>query len=317
MQDLVDSTLAARPPRIGDRVLDIGCNDGSLLGMFKTAGLETVGVDPTRAVLEHGDSIDHPVMEFFTQEVANRLLEDFGPFQYITLTNVFAHIEDFQALCESIEVLIGQDTLVVIENHYLGAVLENSQLDTFYHEHPRTYSVRSFEFVSRKLRCPIIDIVLPRRYGGNIRVYMSRDTSMCLRAETTIDETWMPHAMRKLQGNYDKWRLESRSMLDQLCSEGKVAGKSLPGRAVMLISSLGLTSKDMPEIFEKPDSPKVGLLVPGTEIIICSDDRLLESDYTDLVIWAWHISDEVSNYLRNIGFKGRIWKPMPKFELIT
>jgi len=96
-----------------------------------------------------------------------------------------------------------------------------------------------------------------------------------------------------------------------------VAGKALPGRAVMLISSLGLTREMMPEIFEKPNSPKVGLMVPGTDIMITSDESLLENNYTDLVIWAWHISDEVSLYLRDLGFTGRIWKPMPTFELIS
>ncbi len=317
MQELVDSALQMRPPSRGERVLDIGCNDGSLLLMFKEAGLETFGIDPTRAVLEHDGSIDHPFMEFFTPGFANRLLKEFGKFQYITLTNVFAHIEDFQSLCEALEVLIGPDTLVIIENHYLGSILENSQFDTFYHEHPRTYSARSFEFVSARLQCPIVDLTLPKRYGGNIRVSMSRSPGLDSTEPLFPDENWMPAAMSDLQEAYESWKIDAQRSLHEICLEGKVAGKALPGRAVMLISSLGLTSEIMPEIFEKPDSPKVGLMVPGTDIMVSSDESLLESNYTDLVIWAWHISDEVSLYLRDLGFTGRIWKPMPTFELVS
>jgi 2-polyprenyl-3-methyl-5-hydroxy-6-metoxy-1,4-benzoquinol methylase len=317
MQDLVKSALEMKPPAEGDRVLDIGCNDGSLLGMFKEAGLITFGVDPTRAVLEHDGSIDHAFMEFFTPDFANRLLGKFGTFQYITMTNVFAHIEDFQSLCEALDVLIGPDTLVVIENHYLGSILEKSQFDTFYHEHPRTYSARSFKFVSERLQCPIVDLTLPKRYGGNIRVSMSSSSDMGSPKPLFPDENWMPMAMKALQKVYESWKLGARRSLHEIGLGGKVAGKALPGRAVMLISALGLTSEEMPEIFEKPGSPKVGLMVPGTDIIISSDEKLIEGEYTDLVVWAWHISDEVSLYLRDLGFTGRIWKPMPTFEIVS
>lgn len=82
----------------------------------------------------------------------------------------------------------------------------------------------------------------------------------------------------------------------------------------MLFSSLDLDQTIMPEVFEKPDSPKVGLLVPGSRIAISSDDGLQSSEYSDLVIWAWHISEEVAHYVRGLGFRGRLWTPMPVFE---
>lgn len=316
MEDLVEASIRFRAPKKGDRVLDIGCNDGSLLSKFRTHGLVTVGVDPTESILEHSGSIDHPYMDFFTPELAEELREAFGSFQYITMTNVFAHIEDFQSLCRALEMLIGPDTLVVIENHYLGAILGRSQFDTFYHEHPRTYSARSFSFVSEKLSCPIVDASFPERYGGNIRVFMSRDSQHDGLPFSFPDESWFPAALVEMQKTYTTWKTVAKSALERLSLEGKVAGKALPGRAVMLISSLEIGEKTMSEIFEKPDSPKVGLQVPGSHITIKSDDELVGAGYTDLVIWAWHISDEVARYLRELGFKGRLWRPLPVFERI-
>lgn len=316
MDGLVSHSLAMRAPKVGDKVLDIGCNDGSLLGKFRGAGLETFGVDPTKAILEHGGAVDHPYMDYFRPDFAKSLLRDFGTFEYITMTNVFAHIEDFRSLCEAIELLIGPDTLVVIENHYLGSILETSQFDTFYHEHPRTYSAKSFGFVSASLASPIVDISFPKRYGGNIRVSLSRDLSLPSSPVTMPDEDWMNQAFMNLEETYLQWKRKAKEAIESLASEGTVAGKALPGRAVMLISSLGLDKSVMAEVFEKPDSPKVGMLVPGTNIVISSDDGLENSAYTDLVIWAWHISEEVTQYVRGLGFKGRLWKPMPVFEQI-
>lgn len=317
MEDLVKASFRLRDPKKGDRVLDIGCNDGSLLSKFRTHGLVTVGVDPTDSILEHSGSIDHPFMDFFTPELAEELLKAFGSFQYITMTNVFAHIEDFQRLCTALEILIGPDTLVIIENHYLGSILEHSQFDTFYHEHPRTYSAQSFCFVAEKLSCPIVDVSFPKRYGGNIRVSMSRDSLHRGLPITLPDESWFPDALAEMEKTYEAWKVTAKLALERLSHEGKVAGKALPGRAVMLISSLEISERTMSEIFEKPNSPKVGLQVPGSHILIKSDEELVSAGYSDLVIWAWHISDEVAKYLRELGFRGQLWRPLPVFERIV
>jgi hypothetical protein len=83
----------------------------------------------------------------------------------ITFTNVFAHIEDFKNLLQSLKNIITKDTLLVIENHYLGEVIKKNQFDTFYHEHPRTY-----RRASKRNHCSLLR---PRnasanRYGNRI-----------------------------------------------------------------------------------------------------------------------------------------------------
>ena len=89
----------------------------------------------------------------------------------ITFTNVFAHIENFKDLIKSLKNLITKETLIVIENHYLGEVIKKNQFDTFYHEHPRTYSLNSFYFISKLLNMNIVKYEFVRRYNGNIRVF--------------------------------------------------------------------------------------------------------------------------------------------------
>ena len=41
--------------------------------------------------------------------------------------------------------------LIIVENHYLGEVIKKNQFDTFYHEHPRTYSLQSFYKIAENL----------------------------------------------------------------------------------------------------------------------------------------------------------------------
>src|ERR1041384_412396 len=90
----------------------------------------------------------------------------------ITFTNVFAHIEHLDNVLRALKRLMAEQTVVVIENHYLGAVLDGNQFDTFYHEHCRTYSYTSFVHIAESLGVRLLKVDFPSRYGGNIRVFL-------------------------------------------------------------------------------------------------------------------------------------------------
>ena len=52
MKDLVKSTKKYYPTLVNKTVLDIGCNDGTLLSLFKKQGAKTYGIEPTGAYLD-------------------------------------------------------------------------------------------------------------------------------------------------------------------------------------------------------------------------------------------------------------------------
>ena len=316
MEDLIDNALHFYGSKKLLRVLDIGANDGSLLGIIKTkTGCETIGVDPTNAVLESAGRIDHAYCEFFSSETSNKIIEKHGYPDIITFTNVFAHIEDLTSLIEAVSLLLDQNNLLIIENHYLGSVLEKNQFDTFYAEHIRTYSATSFEFIAKKLNVEIKSIQFPRRYGGNIRVYMSRNPQY-LAEKTDVDELSFPERFTKIQSTYDKWLGNSLEQIEKILKDGPLIGKSCPARSVMLYSSLEMNSEKMLAVYEHPHSPKLGFCVPGTSIPIVSDIMLGQEKSRDMILWSWHIAYEIIPYLKEIGYKGKIWSPLPSFHLL-
>jgi len=313
MSQLVAKSLGELTLKENPIILDIGCNDGTLLGLFKEKiNCLTIGVDPTNAIQEAGDKIDLSLQGFFDKDLANLIYSRHGFPDVITFTNVFAHIEKFQELLDALRILIGPKTNLIIENHYLGSILETNQIDTFYHEHPRTYSARSFEVIASSLGLNLNLVEFPSRYGGNIRVRMSKVEGANAKVGLP-NETGFVAKFQKLQSIYDEWLVESKVTIEKLLTQGPLLGKSLPGRAVMLISALGLTSAEMPFVLEQPHSPKVGFYVPGTDIQIVSDDQLEVLEQPNLILWAWHISGEVIPYILELGYKGSIWVPLPTF----
>lgn len=316
MRDLVDNALlfyGASSPRF---VLDIGANDGSLLGIIKEkTQCETIGVDPTHAIFDNSGRIDHVYCEFFSDETAMKIIENHGKPDIITFTNVFAHIEDLPKLIKAVSLLLSDDNLLVIENHYIGSVLEKNQFDTFYAEHLRTYSAKSFDYIARDLNVEIKSVQFPRRYGGNIRVYMSRNTSLKKLVEDRFEDGFVDK-FESIQTTYDKWKAHSLEQIDLLLQAGPLIGKSCPARSVMLYSSLEMSESKMPRVYEHPDSPKIGFCVPGTNIPIVSDELLKEDRTPNLILWSWHIAYEILPYLKNIGFRGDVWTPLPEFRLV-
>lgn len=316
MQDLVENSLAFLGRSGPITVLDIGANDGSLLGTFKSSiDCKTIGVDPTLAVLNSEGRIDFPYMEFFSEDTANKILTDHGAPDVVTFTNVFAHIEDLPALTRATSHLLTDENLLVIENHYLGSVLDRNQFDTFYAEHLRTYSAESFRHIAGQLDAEIRSIQFPRRYGGNIRVYMSRRQGAKGHFDP-VSESDFVGRFAGIQGTYDMWRADASQTLTRLLSAGPLIGKSCPARSVMLYSSLDMTREKMPRVYEHPRSPKIGFCVPGTDISIVSDDGLREESIDQMILWSWHIAYELMPYLAQTGWHGDVWAPLPTFEKI-
>lgn len=296
-------------------VLDIGCNDGSLLGIFKNKyQCTTIGIDPTEAIFESGNKIDFKFNEYFSRSTVEKIKKLSLTIDVITFTNVFAHIENLPELIENLKLLINDSTKLVIENHYLGSILSNNQFDTFYHEHPRTYSLKSFEFIAKTIGLVITDVKFPSRYGGNIRVTMEKNGNKAdLKLFNQLELEFIAK-FELLQGKYDIWKKESQIILRSLLEDGPIYGKALPGRAVMLINSLKIDSRMMPAIFEKPNSPKINNFVPGSKIKILSDDELLQVNPKIIIVWSWHIIVEIVEYLDRLGYQGEIWVPLPEFK---
>lgn len=294
-------------------VLDVGCNDGSLLSIFKHKyKVKTIGVDPTDA-LDDALDLDLKIKDYFSSDTIEKINEKFNKVDVITFTNVFAHIEDLKSLLVNLKKIISDETIIIIENHYLGSIIEQNQFDTFYHEHPRTYSIRSFDFISNQLDVSIQDILFPRRYGGNIRVIMSKQSKK--KEENILEDNFILSDFQKIQSYYESWNADSKRIIEDLISSGsEFNGKSLPGRGVMLINSLDISKSFMPKVFEQNFSPKVGNYVPGTDIYIDKDENIIGDN---LIIWSWHVIDEIISYLKKIDFKGSIWKPLPMFEKVV
>lgn len=312
MSALVDSCDQRLSGMAGKVVLDVGCNDASLLDFFKRKGATTIGIEPTDAYLD-GLNKGHALCNgFFSPETAREIRAKHGSPDVITFTNVFAHIENLPEVLAALKELMTPRTMLVIENHYLGAVLDRCQFDTFYHEHPRTYSLSSFLAIAKNLGVSLRGVEFPSRYGGNIRVFINGpvvEASAGAMSAVLEKESRYRDQLLKLQVNVGSWKAAMSSRITSLVAKyGKLSAKAFPGRAAILIKLLGIDRESIEAVYEKPGSMKIGHYVPGTRIPIKSDDEFfsLATQPPVLINLAWHISSEIVGYLRQHGYQGSV-----------
>jgi len=292
-------------------VLDIGCNDGSLLSFFAEKGAKTAGIEPTDAANDASERGHRVINDFFSEETADRILLEFGSPDIITFTNVFAHIEDLKSVLRALQMVANRNTLIVIENHYLGSIIDKFQFDTFYHEHPRSYSLTSFVHIARSLGMKIVRAEFPARYGGNIRVFLSAELTdgQAQQALSSIDarERNFGAELDQMAARIPIWRdTKFAQIIHEVEKRGPLSAKAFPGRAAIPMKMLQLSNDHVVACYEKPASAKIGHYVPGSRIPIVSDDALSFETVGDgpILNLAWHISSEIRAYMRDRGYNG-------------
>src|SRR3989344_5072036 len=305
--------------------VDIGSNDGVLLTGFKRHGMRTLGVEPTNnarfAVLENNIET---IQDFFTENLAKEMVKDRGHAKVITMTNVFAHMAPLGEVMRGLAQLLDTDGIFITESQYLLDVLESNQFEGIYHEHIRTYGLKSLVTLFPYYGMEVFDVGRASRYGGNLRVYAARKgvhqvssgvgELLALENKTGLykPETWA------------KWRqrvTENRNRFMTLAHEAKRKGlrfvaDSCPGRGAVLVNYYGKNKTLMPYIAQLPESEKVGKYLPGTHIPIVDNKIILEEQPDYIVILAWHYGDYIIENWRKKGVKAKFVLPLPEFKVV-
>ena len=309
----------------GALCVDIGSNDGTLLTGFKRHGCRALGVEPTNiARIARSENDIETIQQFFTKSLARDIVRDYGRARVITMTNVFAHMAPLGEVMRGLVQLLDSDGVFVTESHYLLDVLEKNQFDTVYHEHIRTYSLKSLLRLFSDYGMEVFDVERAERYGGNIRAYVARKglypvsaavgelQALEERVGLHTQEAWSQFRRRVLD-NRDKFM----EFMYQTRRQGRsLIGNSCPGRASTLLNFYGVTPDLMPYIGELPTSLKLGLYLPGKHIPVVNNTRIVEEQPDYLILLSWHYMEPIVQRLRSEGVKSRLVIPLPEFKIL-
>ncbi len=95
-----------------------------------------------------------------------------------------------------------------------------------------------------------------------------------------------------------------------------IFGVGAPSRAATLINFCSLRSNLINNILEIPGSYKIDKYMPGTDIKVLDENYGLSKNPDYLLLFSWHIAEELVKSLRKKGFKGKFIVPLPKVRIV-
>ncbi|KKL28124.1 hypothetical protein LCGC14_2378270, partial [marine sediment metagenome] len=150
----------------GDSILDIGCNDGTLLANFDDGQYDTVGVDPSNVTPPDID-------EFYNNFFSASMFID-RKFKAIFSIAMFYDLDDPVQFSKDVASILENDGVWVIEMHYAPKMLEMNDIGAICHEHLCYYSFETLRYVLDQAGLYICDAKMNEVNGGSIRVYVKK-----------------------------------------------------------------------------------------------------------------------------------------------
>ncbi|MBI1823078.1 MAG: class I SAM-dependent methyltransferase [Nitrospirae bacterium] len=307
-------------------VLDIGCNDGTLLKFYPKT-YKKYGIDPSDVAQEIRDDIN-VIQDTFPSDELNKECEG-KHFDIITSIAMFYDLEDPVSFVRNIKSCLSNDGIWIFEMSYMPSMLKMNSYDTICHEHLEYYSLAVIENILKRAEMKMIKVDLNDINGGSIRCYATPIgnfkfkkneyllTLERLRQEEFDLELDTDKPYKHFQERINVHREALTFQLRKLKSEGKkihVYGASTKGNTILQWCGINNAIIDF-AADRNPD--KYGAKTLGTEIPIVSeaDSRALNPDY--YLVLPWHFKKEFLEREKESLDKGiGMIFPLPAIEIV-
>jgi hypothetical protein len=328
LHDIAEQAEAMVDLQPGDLVIDIGCNDGTLLDGYRAANLKCLGFDPSdvgRYAVEKGYEVVH---DFYSYEQLRRRHADRRA-RIITSIAMFYDLEYPRAFVDEVAQALADDGVWVMELHYLPAMLDMNQFDAIVHEHLEYYSLAVLERLLAEAGLGVVRAETNDINGGSVRLFIRRAARFAPAGDDA--EALQRLRMREFEMALDaaepyerfataaqQVREDLAAVCRRLVADGKtihVYGASTKGNTILQYA--GIDSSIVPFAADRnPD--KHGSETIGTRIPIISEEhsRELRPDY--YLVLPWHFMDEF--LVRESEFierGGQFIVPMPEVRIVS
>lgn len=319
------AVLKSVKPKPGALIVDIGSNDGSLLGFFKAAGMKVLGVDPAREIARRAtEGGVETWAELFNNGLAAKIRAEKGAASVVTVNNLYANVDDLHDMTNGIRSLLADDGVFVFESFYLSDLMKNMVFDFIYHEHISYFSVAPLQTFFKKHGMELIDAQRVSTKGGSLRYTAQlaggpRKASpavAALIAEEKALKLGLPDSFAAFNARIDAAKKKLVDMLRDLRAQGKkIAGYGASATTTTMIYHYGIT--DMLDFIADDNPQRQGLFSPGRHIPVLAPQALYDKKPDYVVVLAWRYVEPIIKKLdvfRKQG--GKFIVPLPEVKVL-
>ena len=325
LNDIVVSACNIAHPESGDLVLDIGCNDGTLLRSYNIPGLRRIGFEPAKnLVRQASEGNDYVFNDFFSFKLFHNKFGN-SRAKIITSIAMFYDLDDPHGFVADVAKCLDTRGVWIVQQNYLPSMLEKNGFDNIGHEHLTYYSLHTMKSLLENHNLQIFHVETNEVNGGSFRTYASRPARFPVRDSVHKMEDYEAKLFTKSPSIYGTFAHNVRNIRSQLknfIADQVKNGKSVYAygastRGNTILQYCGLNRKLIPKATDA-NPEKWGLKTPGTAIPIISKKEARKDDPDFFLVLPHHFLSEIEkeegHYLRS---GGRFIVPLPKFRVLS
>jgi 2-polyprenyl-3-methyl-5-hydroxy-6-metoxy-1,4-benzoquinol methylase len=308
------------------QVIEIASNDGYLLQYFQDQGIPVLGIEPTantaQVAMEKGIT---SVVDFFGVKLAEQLTAK-GLYADLLLgNNVLAHVPDIVDFVKGMKIILAPEGVITMEFPHLMQLVDNSQVDTIYHEHFSYLSFTTVKKIFKAAGLSVFDVDEISTHGGSLRIYakheedLSKEITPAVHALAAKEETAGMMNLDYYKGFQQRAFTIKTAFVDFLLTrkkEGKIiAAYGAAAKGNTLLNYCGVKS-DLIDYVVDANPHKQGKYLPGSHIPVVNEQFLKDNKPDFVIIFPWNIKEEIQRQLSYIReWRGQFITAIPELQI--
>jgi len=305
-----------------DVIVDIGGNDGTQLLQYKKLGFNNVvNIESAGNICKLSEDAGVTSHHMFFNEENIKSVIDKNSVKLINASGVFFHLEELHSVIKGINYILSDDGVFVVQFMYSGAMVENGNFDTIYHEHLCYYTINSIRKLLSNYGLKIFDAQFVEIHSGTIIAKFCREscnkypvTERCIE-QIEKDKKYDLQSFLDLGKYIESKRDNLRSFLKELKEQGKtIYAYGAPVKGNTLLNYMKIDNTIIDKVVEV-NPLKIGKYTPGTNILVTEESVDDLPDY--YLLLSHNFKDEILKKNKDLLDKGvKFIVPFPKVEVI-
>tara|TARA_B110001450_G_scaffold253399_1_gene276777 strand:+ start:482 stop:1669 length:1188 start_codon:yes stop_codon:yes gene_type:complete len=304
------------------KILEIGSNDGSFIKNFSKK--KVTGIEPCSNVEKITKKMGFKTYaNYWNLKTAKKILRKNGKVELIYSANTISHIKNLDEVFESINIVLNDNGILIIEDPSLLECLKKNTYDQFYNEHIYVFSLIGIESILKKHNLEIFHIQNLKIHGGSNRYFIKKifdKRKINISVEINRNKE-IKYGLEKLvtYKQFAKRVITSKKALKNIFNYISSKNKKIIGYGVTAKSTTILNyckiNKNLIEYFIDTTKDKQNKYTPGTKIPIYKYSGYIEENIEFAFLGAWNFKDEIFKKEKKFikrGGKFIIHTPIPK-----
>jgi len=282
-------------------ILDIACNDGSLLDVFLEKGFNTYGIDPAYNIVNNIKN-HNIICDFFN----STSIKHYNiKFDIVTLFNVFAHIDNIYDLLDNIDKITNLDSDIYIQTSQCN-MIQNNEFDTIYHEHLSFFNINSMSLISNYSNFYLYDVKIVNVHGSSYLFHLKKNNK-CINSNILKRLNYEINTNIYNLETYNKYsdyiNFSWKNKLYKLLNN-KIIGVGASAKGITILNYIykDLLEKNIIiDCIIDENELKIGKKINSINITINNFEYIQNiNENINFILFAWNFKSEIINKVKNL-----------------